>query len=388
MIIASLLDTDLYKFTMQQAVFHQFPRVHAEYTFKCRSRGVDLRPYADEIRAEIQALGDLRLTDDEAAFLRSIRFMNGEYVDAVRRFRMDPAAVTVTVGDELTLTIDGYWYSTILFEVPILAIVNEVYFRNTRPNVESDLAEGRRRLAEKCALINTSPVPLRIMEFGTRRRYSGAWQAEVLQTLTEQCGDVMVGTSNVHLARTQGLRPHGTMAHEFLQAGQAFTHARDSQKMMLESWMQEYRGDLGIALSDVVGMDAFLSDFDLLFTKAYDGARHDSGDPVVWGEKLITHYEKHGINPMTKTAVFSDGLDIPRCIELAQHFDGRIRTLFGVGTNLTNDLGFSALSIVLKMVRCNGRPVAKISDEPGKAITGDDLFLTYLRKTFGISESN
>jgi nicotinate phosphoribosyltransferase len=388
MIISSLLDTDLYKYTMQQAVFHQFPRAHAEYAFKCRSRGADLRPYAEEIRAEIDALGDLRLTAEEADFLRSVRYISGDFVDALTQFRLDPAAVTVTSGDELALTIEGFWYQIILFEVPILAIVNEVYFRNTQPDVARNLSEGRRRLAEKCDQINASPVPLRIMEFGTRRRYSAPWQAEVLETLRDRCGAAIVGTSNVHLARTLGLKPYGTMAHEFLQAGQAFAHARDSQKFMFEAWMQEYRGDLGIALSDVVGMDAFLADFDLLFTKAYDGARHDSGDPLEWGDKLVDHYREYGVDPMTKTAVFSDGLTVPRCIEIATYFEGRIRTLFGVGTNLTNDLGFDPLSIVLKMVRCNGRPVAKISDAPGKTMAVDEVYLAYLRKTFGIPDED
>ncbi len=179
-----------------------------------------------------------------------------------------------------------------------------------------------------------------------------------------------------------GLRPFGTMAHEFLQACQALVALPDFQKFAFDTWMQEYRGDLGIALSDVVGMEAFLRDFDKLFCKAYDGARHDSGDPVEWGEKLIAHYRKMGIDPAAKAAVFSDSLDIPKAIQLARHFDGRIRTSFGIGTNLTNDLGFEPLSIVIKMTECSGRPVAKLSDSPGKTMCRDDAYLDYLRRVF------
>ena len=188
-----------------------------------------------------------------------------------------------------------------------------------------------------------------------------------------------MGTSNVSLAHQLALKPFGTMAHEFLQAGQALAHPLDSQKFMLEQWMQEYRGDLGIALSDIFGFDAFLRDFDRLFSKAYDGCRHDSGDPFAWGEKLLAHYESLGIDPKTKTAVFSDGLDIPKAIALAERLDGRIRTIFGIGTSLTNDLGFPALQIVLKLVRCNGRPVVKLSDAPGKTMSENAEYTAWLR---------
>ncbi len=194
----------------------------------------------------------------------------------------------------------------------------------------------------------------------------------------------MGGTSNVGQARRLALAPFGTMAHEFLQAFQAFAPLPDFQKQALETWMQEYRGDLGIALSDIVGMNAFFRDFDRLFSKAYDGARHDSGDPYQWGERLIAHYEQFGIDPRAKFAVFSDGLDMPRALALARHFGGRIRTSFGVGTNLTNDLGFPALNIVLKMTRCNNQPVAKLSDSEGKLMASDPVFTSYLRQTFQI----
>jgi len=385
MIIASLLDTDLYKFTMQQVVFHHFPAATAEYTFQCRSQGIDLRPYADEISAEIDHFCRLALSEDELMFLGGIRYLHPSYVDSLRRFRLDRANVQITTDGAFGLRISGNWYQTILFEVPLLAIINEVYFRNMHPWSEKLEAEGLRRLREKCRQVRDANLPeFSLVEFGTRRRYGAAWQTQALDTLMLEVPGFMGGTSNVGQARRLSLPPFGTMAHEFLQAFQAFAPLPDFQKQAFETWMQEYRGDLGIALSDIVGMNAFFRDFDRLFSKAYDGARHDSGDPVEWGERLIAHYQAFGIDPRAKFAVFSDGLDMPRALALSRHFAGRIRTSFGVGTNLTNDLGFPALNIVLKMTRCCGQPVAKLSDSEGKLMASDPVFTSYLRQTFQI----
>lgn len=387
MIIQSLLDTDLYKLTQQQVVFHQFSEASAEYRFHNRSRDVDLRPFAGEIRREIDAFCELTFSDDELAYLQGIRYLHPTYIDALRRLRLDPDNVQITTsGGEFALTIRGSWYGTILFEVPLLAIINEVYFRNAHPMTEEVWAEGERRLREKCRLIEeTTRQPFALVEFGTRRRYSREWQAQVIETLKREIPQSLIGTSNVAQAWRQGLPPFGTMAHEFLQACQAFAPLPGFQKFAFERWMQEYRGDLGIALSDVVGMEAFMRDFDKLFSKAYDGARHDSGDPIEWGERLIAHYQRHGIDPATKFAVWSDALTIPKALEIARHFAGRIHTSFGVGTNLTNDLSFTPLQVVIKMARCNGQPVAKLSDSPGKAMAADETFLAYLRQTFQIA---
>ena len=388
MIIESLLDTDLYKYTMQQAVWSQFPQASVEYAFKCRTDSVDLRPYADEIRAEINHLCEQSLRPEEQAYLAGIRFIKPGYVESLRRFFLDPDNVQVTTDNgEFAIRVKGNWFHTILFEVPILAIVNEVYFRNVQPDAPTRSTLGHDNLLEKCEQINAAVrggLTIRIIEFGTRRRYSREWQRHVVQTLKEKIGDSLIGTSNLLLAKEFDLRAFGTMAHEFLQAGQAFVALPDSQKFALEAWNREYRGDLGIALSDIFGMDAFLRDFDLLFCKTYDGARHDSGDPFEWGEKLIAHYEKMGIDPRTKTAVFSDSLDIPKIIALAEQFEGRIRTQFGIGTNLTNDFGFSSLPIVLKMVRCNGRPVVKVSDSSGKTMSENDTYLQYVHQVFAL----
>jgi nicotinate phosphoribosyltransferase len=284
--------------------------------------------------------------------------------------------------------VSGNWFETILFEVPLLAIIGEVYYRHTHPGDTENREEGRRRLREKidvarqrAALDGTG---LSLIEFGTRRRYSRDWQREVVETLQNGLAEMLVGSSNVRLAMEFGLRPFGTMAHQFLQAFQALAPLHRFQKAALEAWMQEYRGDLGIALSDVVGMDAFLRDFDRLFALAYAGCRHDSGDPIAWGEKLIGHYQDLAIDPASKTAVFSDSLDLPKAFDIAAHFRGRIRTQFGIGTNLTNDLGFRPLNIVIKMTGCDGQPVAKISDSAGKQVTRNELYLKYLSQVYGI----
>jgi nicotinate phosphoribosyltransferase len=382
-IIQSLLDTDLYKFTMQQVVYHRFPIAEAEFTFKCRNAGIDLRPYREEIEEEIAHFCSLRLTDVEIDYLATLPYLKSSYLSALRELRLDPSVVEIRCDDEFHLHIRGNWYRTILFEVPVLAIVNEVYFRNTHPASAEILTEGRRRLEEKCRLARESGLQnLRIIEFGTRRRYSREWQDEVVAGLKAYLPETFLGTSNVALAWKHGLKRYGTMAHEFLQACQAFVALPDSQVYALETWMQEYRGQLGIALSDVVGMDAFFRDFDRLFSQAYDGARHDSGDAITWGERLVAHYESLGLDPRAKQAVFTDSLDIARAIELATHFWGRIGTQFGIGTNLTNDLGFPALNIVIKMTRCNGRPVAKLSDAPGKTMCEDAAYMAYLRTVF------
>jgi len=390
MIIESLLDTDLYKFTMMQVVLHHFPGAHVEYRFKCRTPGIDLTPYIREIETEIGGLCRLRFLQRELDYLRRWRFFKSDFVDLLKLFQLDERFVSVQPSPaepgEIEIIIDGPWLHTILFEVPLLAIVSEVYFRRTRPR--PNLAEGRRRLQTKIAQINGVPdAEFRIADYGTRRRFSRIWQDEVVRTLRDGIGAKFVGTSNVHFALEHELTPLGTMAHEYLQACQAVgPRLRDSQVFAFNTWAREYRGDLGIALSDVCGMDAFLRDFDLFFCKLFDGVRHDSGDPFEWGEKLIAHYRKMRIDPRTKVMVYSDSLNVPLAIELFEYFKGRIQTAFGVGTNLTNDLGHDPLQIVIKMTRCNGQPVAKISDEPSKAMEYDPSYVAYLRKVFQVPE--
>jgi nicotinate phosphoribosyltransferase len=316
-------------------------------------------------------------------------------------FKLNEKYISVTArpSGEIDISIRGPWLHTILFEIPVLAIVNEVYFRNTHKL--PDLMEGRRRLDVKIGQLREAGLgELKIADYGTRRRFSQAWHEEILRVLASRLGTAqspgnaagmsgqLAGTSNVLFAMKLGLTPLGTMAHEYLQACQALgPRLRDSQIYAFESWAKEYRGDLGIALSDVYGMSAFLRDFDLYFCKLFDGARHDSGDPFQWAERMLDHYHHNRVDPRTKTLIFSDGLTVPRTIELYQQFKGRCQLAFGIGTNLTNDLGYEPLQNVIKMVRCNGQPVAKLSDAPSKDMCEDEKYLAYLRQVFDISQA-
>lgn len=392
MIITSLLDTDLYKFTMMQAVLHQFPSAQVSYKFKCRNPGVQLAPYVQEIRDEIRSLCSLHFQDAELAWLRSLRFIKSDFVDFLGLFRLNEKYIQVTAlpNGEIDISIQGPWLHTILFEIPVLAIVNEVYFRNTQK--VPDFVEGRKRLDQKIEALHAERLSdLKIADYGTRRRFSKAWHEELLRVLSAKLGTgpqgQLAGTSNALFAMKLNLTPLGTMAHEYLQACQALgPRLRDSQVFGFETWAREYRGDLGIALSDVYGIEPFLRDFDMYFCKLFDGARHDSGDPFTWGERMIAHYRKNRVDPMTKTLIFSDGLTVERIIALYQQFRGRCQLAFGIGTNLTNDLGYEPLQIVIKMVKCNGQPVAKLSDTPSKNMCEDEKYLAYLRQVFDIAQ--
>jgi nicotinate phosphoribosyltransferase len=296
----------------------------------------------------------------------------------------------------------------------VLSIVNELYFR--RFATPDRIEEARRRLAEKISMLrdfrSQSPVaqvsspnvlqfangtsapivggrahvvrhPFEFFDFGTRRRFSREWHEEMVATLAREVPQYFKGTSNLYLAKKYGLAAIGTMAHEYLQTFQAVgVQLKNFQKEALETWVQEYRGDLGVALTDVVGMDAFISDFDLYFAKLFDGLRHDSGDPVVWGEKALAHYQRLRVDAHTKRLVFSDGLNIPKALQLYEYFADRVQCGFGIGTDLSNDTGVPALNIVMKLTECNGQPVAKLSDTPGKTLCTDETFLAYLRQVF------
>lgn len=393
-IIQSLLDTDLYKFTMLQVLLHKYPQTHSVYLFRCRNLDEAAYPLAellDDVNAELDALCTLRFTADELQYLRGLRFIKSDFVDYLELFELKRRFIVASIdaSGRLDIRIEGPMIQAMMFEIYVLAIVNELYFR--RLDQTAALAEGERRLAAKITLLKgyrtrmqDNDVPFLLSDFGTRRRYSFAWQRHVIERLKE-VPEIFRGTSNVYFAKTLGLTPIGTMAHEFLQAFQALdVRLRNFQKAALEAWVQEYRGDLGIALTDVVGMDAFLRDFDLYFAKLFDGLRHDSGDPYVWGDKAYQHYKRLKINPKTKMLNFSDGLTLESAWDLYEYFNDRFQLGFGIGTHLTNDMGQTPLNIVLKLVECNGQSVAKISDSPGKTMTDNDTFLAYLRQVFDI----
>jgi len=320
-----------------------------------------------------------------------VKIFKDDFIDFLRYFRLNPDHIDVRWNDEtkeVEIPIKGSWLNTILFEVPVLAIFSETFGRD----IQIDIKYIEERIFEKVHIIerfnleetqNKKPF-LKFADFGTRRRYGYGVQDLMIRTFKTWVPDNFIGTSNVHFAMKYRLKPIGTMAHEFFQVCQQLTRLEDSQKFALQKWADEYRGSLGIALSDTVGFDAFLRDFDLYFAKLFDGCRQDSGNPFVWGEKMIAHYEKLGIDPKTKQAVFSDGLYIPKAVKIHRMFADRINVAFGIGTDLTNDCGFKAPQIVIKVVSCNGKPTAKISDSPGKAMCRDKEYVKYLKKVFRI----
>jgi len=390
-VVRSLLETDLYKFTMWQALLHSHPAAHAEYQFVCRNEPkFPLAQLLPEVERELERLCELRFEPAELDYLRGLRFIKSDFVDFLSVFRFQRRFLSLRAdGERLVIEARGPMAHVMGFEIFVLYIVNELYFRHF-PSGPEFFDVARERLNRKVAQLKrhqeasrADAPPFVLFDFGLRRRHSAAWHETVVRTFVEGAPTCFRGTSNVYFARKFGLTPIGTMAHEYLQAYQAFgSRLRDFQQAALEGWVQEYRGDLGIALTDVVGMAAFLRDFDLYFAKLFDGLRHDSGDPIAWGEHAIEHYRKLRIDPASKRLVFSDGLNIPRALELYKHFSGRIQTSFGIGTDLSNDTPERALNVVMKLMSCDGQPVAKLSDSPGKTLCQDETYLSYLRQVF------
>ncbi len=388
-LIDSLMDTDLYKITMLQAYYHttEFRSVDVEWKFACRNRnGFNLAMLIPEIRHQLEHVCTLSFTDQELDYLAAFPFIKADFIEFLRIFKLNMRFVHLhPKGEDLNLRFRGPLLHVALLEIYALAIISELH---TFVHCDGfDLTLARQKLNAKIALLKAEKElsGFNFVDFGTRRRASKAWQKEVLQTMKQQIPEYFAGTSSLHFSRTLDLLPIGTMAHEWLQCWQAVTRLADAQKAALESWVQEYRGRLGIALTDCYSMDSFVRDFsDPYFGKLYDGLRHDSGCPFVWGEKALQMYQKMGIDPLTKTLVFSDSLTFPRMLEIWKRFNGRAKISFGIGTNLMNDVGNIALDIVIKVVAANGRPVAKISDEPSKSMCEDLSYLQYLASQYGI----
>ncbi|MCE8032840.1 nicotinate phosphoribosyltransferase [Billgrantia tianxiuensis] len=391
-IIRSLLDTDWYKLTMMQGVHHQYPNASVTWEFRCRD-AEPLERYIPEIREQIDRLATLQLSREESAYLARFPYMSPDFIRFLELFRFRPEYVQVGMqGSELCIVIDGPWSHSILFEIVILAIISEVRNRTLYPNVEIDqaVAQLRRKLeALREAYTPDQLAGFNLADFGTRRRLSQPVQEAIVEVMEVEFPGNFVGTSNVDIARRHGISPMGTMAHEWIMAHQQLgSRLVDSQRAALEAWVQEYRGYLGIALTDTVTLDAFLRDFDLYFAKLFDGLRHDSGDPLWFAEKCIRHYESLGIDPMTKTLIFSDSLTFDKAMRIKTALEGRIRTSFGIGTSLTCDVpGVKPMNIVIKMVSCNGQPVAKISDSPGKTMSRDESYVSYLKHVFGVDRA-
>lgn len=388
-VLHTLLDTDAYKLHMQQAVFHQYHDVQVAAEFRCRGDDL-LGIYADAIREQVDAMQHLRLQDDEFQWLSSLPFFKEDYLQWLRHFRYDPSQVKISNDNgKLHIRLEGPWREVIMWEVPLLAVISELVhrFRSPEASVELALTTLEQKLVDFAQLTDSLDMSrFRLMDFGTRRRFSREVQQAIVERLQQE--PWFVGTSNYDLARRLNLTPMGTQAHEWFQAHQQISpELATSQRAALAAWLDEYPNQLGIALTDCITMDAFLRDFGPEFATAYQGLRHDSGDPLEWGEKAIAHYQKLGIDPMSKVLVFSDNLDLSKAVGLYRHFSSRVNLAFGIGTRLTCDIPqVKPLNIVIKLVECNGKPVAKLSDSPGKTICHDKAFVRALRKAFDLPQ--
>ena len=381
-IVKSLLDTDLYKFNMNQTIFHKHTNLNGEYHFKCRNEGVVFtQEMLDEINAQIDYLCTLRFTDEELDYLRSIRYIKSDYVEFLRLWHPLRNYVTTSLNadGELSIIVRGPLFSAMQFEIYLLEIVNEVYFR-LKYDYDELLASANERLEAKIKAFNEGKYTFKFAEFGCRRRLSAEFEGHAIKELAERTEN-LVGTSNVYFAKMYNLTPIGTYAHEFVQMYQGIDSIPLSytNHFALEDWYDEFRGDNGTALSDTLTTDLFLLDFNRSMVNNYTGVRHDSGDPYEWGEKMIAHFKKYGVDPMTKTLLFSDGLNFDIAQEIADHFAGRAKTSFGIGTFVSNDTCVDPLNIVIKLQYVNGRPVAKLSDSDGKSMCDDPQYLEYLK---------
>ena len=383
-IIISLLDTDLYKFNMNQVIFHKHTDLSGEYYFKCRNEGVLFtKEMLDEINAQIDWLCTLRFTQEELDYLRSIRFIKNDYVEFLRLWHpiRDYVTTSLLPSGELSVVVNGPLFSAMQFEIYLLEIINEVYFR-MKFDYQTLLASAEKRLDEKIKAFNDGTYTFKFAEFGCRRRLSREWEDVVVKRLATETNNC-VGTSNVYLAKKYDLKPIGTYAHEFVQMYQGIDSIplAYTNHYAMKDWYHEYEGDNGTALTDTITTDLFLLDFNRSMVNNYSGVRHDSGDPYEWGEKIIAHYEKFGVDPKTKNLLFSDSLDFDRAQKIYEYFKDRTKVSFGIGTFCSNDTYVGALNIVIKLQYVNGRPVAKLSDVHTKAMCMDADYYDYLMRS-------
>ena len=383
-IVVSLLDTDLYKFNMDQVIFHKHTDLCGQYFFKCRSKNVFFtEEMTEEIRQQVDRLCTLYFKEEELDYLRSIRFIKNDYVEFLRLWHPIRDYVKISRSDEgeLFVEVDGPLFSAMQFEIYLLEIINEVYFRMNY-DYETLRRQAERKLDEKIKDFNDGKYNFSFAEFGCRRRLSREWEDVVVRRLATETKNC-VGTSNVYFAMKYNLTPIGTYAHEFVQMYQGIDSIplAYTNHFAMNDWYDEYKGDNGTALTDTITTDLFLRDFNRSMVNNYTGVRHDSGDPYEWGEKMIAHYKKYGVDPKTKLLLFSDSLDFDRAQALYDYFRSKAKVSFGIGTFCSNDTDEEALNIVIKLQYVNGRPVAKLSDTPGKAMCRDEEYLDYLKRS-------
>ncbi|MBO5451881.1 MAG: nicotinate phosphoribosyltransferase [Lachnospiraceae bacterium] len=387
-IIVSLLETDMYKMSMGQAIYHQFSDYKTTWSFKCRNKDVHFTDeMVAEIKRQIRLYCNLRFTEDELEYLNHIKWIKGSYVDFLRLWKPRFEDFEITTNAECGLAIEtkGTWLNTSMYEIPTLAIVNEVYFRMAY-DYEKLMKSFRERLQKKIQLLTDGTYQLgAFSEFGLRRRLSAEAQELAIQELAKAnySYSKFVGTSNVYLAKKFGLTPVGTMAHEWIMCVGQGNHKHNpaySNWYALDAWVKEYGVLNGTALTDAITTDCFLKDFQLTYATLFSGLRHDSGDPIEWGDKMIEHYKALEIDPKTKTLLFSDSLNFEKADKLYRYFKDKAKVAFGIGTYIANDTDVPALNIVMKTTACNGMDVAKISDTPGKGMCKNPDYVHYLQR--------
>lgn len=387
--LKSILDNDFYKITMQNAVVSHFPGEKVKYEFINRGKHHFPEGFHLELREAVEAMADLKLTKAEKEYLKkTCPYIALPYLDFLEGYRFDPSEVTIVQnGNNLEVSAEGLWYRTILWEVPLLALISELHYEMNQMERDSNDTVMEKTL-EKASQLNRLGVTF--AEFGTRRRHSYKVHDLVVDSLIKSQNSKFIGSSNVHFAMKYGVKPIGTHAHEWFMFHAAEYGFKMANDLALEHWVDVYRGDLGVALSDTYTTEVFFQQFDKKFAKLFDGVRHDSGDPLEFADKTIAHYEKNGINPLYKYIIFSDGLNLEKVEEITSYCQGKIGISFGIGTNLTNDVGLKPMNIVMKLIGVQANngdwiPTIKLSDERGK-YTGDPQMIELAKQFLRIQD--
>ncbi len=388
-LLKSILDNDFYKITMQNAVVKLFPSTVVKYEFINRGKHTFPEGFAEALRNAINKMAELKLTKDEKKFLaETCPYLDLPYLDFLEGYHYDPSEVKIEQTDEeLKVSVEGLWYRTILWEVPLLALISELHYEMKHMERDSNESVVQKTL-EKAQQLNALGVTF--AEFGTRRRHSYKVQNLVMEALTQKKDSTFIGTSNIHFAMKYSVKPIGTHAHEWFMFHGAEFGFKMANSLALEHWVDVYRGDLGVALSDTYTTDVFFRQFDKKFSKLFDGVRHDSGDPLEFADKTISHYNNNGINPLYKYIIFSDGLNLEKVDEITKYCQGKIGISFGIGTNLTNDVGLKPMNIVMKLIGVQAQnkewiPTVKLSDEKGK-YTGDPKMIELAKEFLRIKD--